>query len=91
MKYALICIDKADSLSIRLETRDRHVAHLKASELVEQAGPFLDASGDMCGSLIILEADDISQVQEFANGDPYKNAGLFESVTIKPWNRVISK
>ena len=37
----------------------------------------------MCGSLIVLEMENISQVQNFADEDPYAIAGLFKNVEIR--------
>lgn len=89
MRVALICTDKPDHLQVRLDTRDAHVAHLKANSCVEQAGPFLDAEGAMCGSLIILEVDTMAEAETFAAQDPYAKAGLFSDVRLEQWNRVI--
>ncbi|MCT8158614.1 YciI family protein [Pseudoruegeria sp. SHC-113] len=89
MKVALIAKDKPGALAIRMENRPDHVAYLKATPAVEQAGPLLDAEGAMCGSLIILEVADMAEAEAFAAGDPYGKAGLFASVELIPWNRVI--
>ncbi len=89
MRFALIAKDKPGALDIRKSNRDDHVAYLKATGAVEMAGPFLDAKGNMCGSLIILEFEDIAQAQEWAANDPYKKADLFASVEIIAWNKVI--
>jgi uncharacterized protein YciI len=56
---------------------------------VQQAGPFLDKDGEMCGSLIILDLPDIAAAQAWATNDPYAKAGLFREVTLMPWNKVI--
>lgn len=90
MLHALICTDKADHLAIRQANRDAHLAHLKAHDRVMQAGPFVNAAGEMCGSLIIFDTDDRACVEAFAEADPYAKAGLFDDVRIEAWNRVIS-
>lgn len=89
MHVALICIDKPGALEIRQANRPDHVAYLKASDAVEQAGPFLDSDGQMCGSLIILNVPDLAAAQSWADNDPYAKAGLFQSVSVQHWNRVI--
>jgi hypothetical protein len=89
MRYALIAKDKPGALEVRKANRADHVAYLKSTDAVEMAGPFLDAEGNMCGSLIILEFDDISDAHAWAKNDPYKKADLFESVEITAWNKVI--
>ncbi len=89
MRVALICIDKPGALQVRLDTRPAHVEHLKSSGVVELAGPFLDAQGNMTGSLIVLEVPDLAAAEAWAAADPYAVAGLFESVSIREWRKVI--
>lgn len=89
MLVALIAKDKPGALQIRLDNRAAHLQHIKSSGLVAQAGPFLDEQGGMCGSLLILDVADMAQAQGWADGDPYAKAGLFESVELIPWNRVV--
>lgn len=89
MLIALIAIDKPGALDLRKANRDAHVAYLKDSGVVQQAGPFLSNEGEMCGSLIILDVADMEAAQAFAAGDPYGKAGLFERVELRAWNRVI--
>jgi hypothetical protein len=83
--FALVCLDKPGSLALRLATRDAHFAYAGGSGQVRLAGPFLDAGGEMAGSLIILEADDLAAAKVWNRADPYQLAGLFESVEIRPW------
>lgn len=89
MLIALMARDKPGALDTRKANRDAHVAYLKASGVVMMAGPLLDDAGDMCGSLIVLDVADMAAAEAFAAGDPYKAAGLFESVTLDAWNKVI--
>ncbi|MEM7508810.1 MAG: YciI family protein [Pseudomonadota bacterium] len=90
MLYAIICIDKPGALQTRLDNREAHLAHIEGSDgAIVQAGPFLDGQDKMCGSLLIMEADDISAVESWSENDPYAKAGLFESVEIRPWKRVV--
>ncbi|SEM51092.1 hypothetical protein SAMN04488103_101346 [Gemmobacter aquatilis] len=89
MRVALICKDKPGALQIRLDTRAAHLDHIQTSGVVEMAGPFLDAAGQMNGSLVILSVDSLADAQAWADADPYAKAGLFESVTITEWKKVI--
>ena len=89
MLVALIAHDKPGSLSIRQENRPAHLEYLKASASVAQAGPLLNENGEMAGSLIILDVEEMSQAEDWARNDPYGKAGLFETVTLTHWNRVI--
>lgn len=89
MKFAVMCTDKAGALQIRLDTRAEHLAYIEQTGVVEQAGPFLNEAGEMCGSLLILDVADLAAAQAWADGDPYAKADLFESVTVQAWKRVI--
>jgi len=89
MLFAVICDDKPGALDVRKANRPDHVAYLKSSGAVTQAGPFLDAAGEMCGSLVIIDVADQQAADAWAAGDPYAKAGLFAQVAIRPWNPVI--
>ena len=88
MRVALICIDKAGALQTRLDTRADHLAYIEATGVVEMAGPFLDG-GAMVGSLVVLNVDDLDAAKAWAANDPYAKAGLFASVDIREWKKVI--
>ena len=88
MRIALICKDKPGALQIRLDTRAAHLDYIAATGVVEMAGPFLE-DGQMVGSLVILTVDSRTAAQDWAAGDPYAKAGLFENVTITEWKKVI--
>ena len=89
MLYAIICLDKPGALEVRKANRDDHLAHIKGAEgAIVQAGPFLDADGEMCGSLLIYEGE-LAAAQAWAAADPYAAAGLFQSVDIRPWKKVV--
>jgi uncharacterized protein YciI len=81
--------DKVGALELRKANRDAHVTYLKSGDTVQQAGPFLSETGDMCGSLIILDVADLDAAKKWAAEDPYAKAGLFREVTLMPWNKVI--
>lgn len=89
MRVALICIDKPDALHIRAENRPAHLAHIAATGVVEMAGPFLNPEGQMTGSLIILSVETLVDAESWAMLDPYSVAGLFQSVTISEWKKVV--
>ena len=89
MRVAFIGHDKPGHLQVRLDNRSAHLAHIDASGVVEMAGPFLSAEGQMTGSLVILNVDTLQAAEDWAAADPYAKAGLFESVTITEWKKVI--
>lgn len=49
----------------------------------------LDSTGEMIGSLIILDVEDMNAAEDWAAQDPYAHAGLFETVELIPWKKVI--
>ncbi|OXT02370.1 hypothetical protein B7H23_05575 [Notoacmeibacter marinus] len=94
MHYALICTDKPDSVSLRMETREQHLIWLKAHQANGRAvfgGPFLDDEGTMIGSLLIVDMPDRQAAEAMAADDPYAQAGLFASTEIRAWKWVIGK
>lgn len=86
--FAVICRDHPGALQIRLDTREAHLGFLQAEGVVRMAGPLIE-DGEMRGSLIILEAPDLATAQDWAARDPYKAAGLFASVDVIEWKKVI--
>jgi len=89
MLVALIARDKKGALQTRLDNRPAHVDYLKSSgETVFQAGPLIE-NGDMAGSLVILNVEDMAQAESWAAADPYALAGLFESVELVEWKKVL--
>jgi uncharacterized protein len=89
MRVALMTRDKPGALPIRLENRPAHLDYLKATEVVEMAGPLLDEQGQMCGSLIVLDVADMAAARDWAANDPYAKAGLFERIDLIEWKKVI--
>lgn len=87
--FALICTDKPGALPTRLANREAHLAYIKVTGAVLQAGPFLDDAGQMVGSLLILDLPDLAAAQAWAAGDPYAKAGLFGAVRLEAWKKVI--
>jgi len=88
MRVALIARDKPGALPLRLENRAAHLAHIEASGVVEMAGPLIE-DDTMVGSLIVLNVADMAAARAFAEADPYARAGLFDSVTLTEWKKVI--
>ncbi len=90
MHFVAILTDRDDGLPVRLENRPAHIEWLKAAG-VAIAGPFLDAKGDMVGSLLIIEADDEAGARDILAGDPYAKAGLFKESVVRPWRWAVGK
>ena len=98
MLYAISAQDIENSLLKRMEARPSHIARL--IELKDQgrlilAGPHpsIDVSepgeAGFSGSLIVAEFDDLQQARQWADADPYIAAGVYSSVVVKPFNKVL--
>jgi uncharacterized protein YciI len=87
MLYALICTDKTGSLATRKAKRPEHLAYLKSlGDKLVLAGPFTEEDGaSMNGSLIVVEAGSVEEARQLGAGDPFAQAGIFETVEVRPW------
>ncbi|HTK80120.1 MAG TPA: YciI family protein [Rhizomicrobium sp.] len=85
MLFVVTATDKANSLPLRMATREAHFAYARETGVIKIGGPFLDANGDMIGSLIIFEADDLESAKAWHANDPYVKAGLFAHSDVRPW------
>ena len=85
MLFVVIAIDKENALSLRLATREAHFAYARDTGVIKLGGPFLDANGEMKGSLIIFEAENMAAAKAWHAGDPYVKAGVFAASEVRPW------
>jgi len=85
MLFVVIATDKAKSLALRMATREAHFAYAQKTGVIKIGGPFLDSNGDMIGSLIIFEADDLERAKAWHANDPYVKAGLFARSEVRAW------
>ena len=89
--FAVFATDHPDSLALRQRLRPSHQAHLRGTDahrvVVRLGGPTLDDAGlAMNGTLLVIEAGSLSEVESFIQDDPYVQAGLFSSIQIRPWH-----
>ena len=98
MLYAIIAEDVPGSLENRLATRPAHLDRLNA--LLDQgrlilAGPHpaIDTNepgeAGFSGSLIVAEFGSLEDARAWAADDPYQHAGVYASVTVKPFKKVL--
>ncbi|MEO1238448.1 MAG: YciI family protein [Pseudomonadota bacterium] len=88
MHIALIARDKPGHRDARKANRDAHLAYADGTGCVVTAGPLLDDTGEMCGSLIILDLPDLDAARDWAANDPDAKADLFQSVELIQWKKV---
>ena len=98
MLYAVIAQDVADSLEKRMSARPAHVERLNALKdqgrlVLAGPHPAIDSpdpgSAGFSGSLIVAEFESLEAAQAWADVDPYINAGVYKSVVVKPFNKVL--
>ena len=98
MLYAIICQDHEDSLKKRLSVRPEHLLRLeklKQQGMLILAGPHPAIDNEdpgtegFTGSLIVAQFESLQAAQEWADHDPYTIAGVFKSVTVKPFKHVL--
>lgn len=98
MFYAIISEDIPDSLRLRKEARPAHLARLEALRddgrlLVAGPHPAIDSpdpgEAGFSGSLVIADFESLEQAQQWADQDPYVEAGVYQSVTVKPYKVVL--
>ena len=98
MLYAIIASDVANSLEKRLAARPAHIERLqqlKAEGRVVLAGPHpaIDSndpgSAGFSGSLIVADFASLEAAQAWAADDPYVAAGVYQSVSVKPFKQTM--
>jgi uncharacterized protein YciI len=96
--YAIISQDHEGSLDARLEARPDHLQRLEA---LQQEGrlvlagphPAIDSedpgAAGFTGSLVVAEFDSLQDAQAWADTDPYRAAGVYAQVSVKPFRKVL--
>jgi uncharacterized protein YciI len=88
----------ANSLEHRLAARPAHLARLeqlKSEGRLVLAGPHpaVDSNdpgaAGFSGSLIVAEFESLIAAQTWADADPYRAAGVYANVTVKPFKLVL--
>ncbi|MEE3328074.1 MAG: YciI family protein [Myxococcota bacterium] len=77
--------DSEQGAELRKQIRDQHLEHLRPhseSGRVIFGGPLRDESGNPCGSLIIVQADDLEAARAIAHADPYFREGVFKTIEV---------
>jgi uncharacterized protein len=86
--FILHALDRPDAGLRRAELREAHRAYIRRSQAgcrCVLGGPLENESGEMIGSLLVLEAEDRSSVELFLSGDPYAHADLYAERRLHPW------
>jgi uncharacterized protein YciI len=97
MLYAIIAEDRTDSLEARLAVRPAHLERLRVLQdqgrlVLAGPHPAIDSPepgpAGFSGSLIVAEFPSLAAAQTWADGDPYRQTGVYAQVRVKPFKQV---
>ncbi|MEO9274040.1 YciI family protein [Marinomonas sp. 5E14-1] len=97
MLYSIIGEDVPNSLSARQSARPAHLARLEELKnagrlIVSGPNPAIDSNdpgeAGFTGSVVIAEFPSLEEAKAWADADPYVAAGVYQTVTIKPFKQV---
>jgi len=98
MWYAVISEDIENSLEMRGKSREAHLARLTALAeegrlLIAGPHPATDSedpgSAGFTGSLVVVDFPSLDEAKAWADVDPYRTAGVYQKVTVKPFKHVL--
>lgn len=98
MLYAIIATDVENSLERRLSVRPAHLARLEKLKtegrlILAGPNPAIDSNdpgpAGFSGSLIVAEFESLEAAKTWANADPFRDAGVYAEVVVKPFKHVL--
>lgn len=98
MWYAIISEDHEGTLDKRISARPAHLARLQALQeqgrlLLAGPHPAVDSPdpgpAGFTGSLVIVDFPTLDDARDWADNDPYVDAGVYKNVTVKPFKKVL--
>lgn len=98
MLYAIIASDHPGTLQQRLAARPAHLERLQQLKnegrlILAGPHPAVDSNdpgeAGFTGSLVVAEFDSLTAAQTWAEADPYRAAGVYASVLVKPFKLVL--
>lgn len=92
--FMLLATDADDAHEARAAARPDHLQRLRdlaAQNRLLTAGPtpMPDNPEQVSGSLIVAEFDSLDAAQEWAEADPYVDAGVYAELLIRPYKAVL--
>lgn len=98
MLYVINSTDVTDSLPKRKAVRPEHLARLEQLKdegrlILAGPCPAIDSidpgPAGFSGSLIVAEFDSLEDAQAWADADPFTTTGVYETVSVKPFKKVL--
>jgi hypothetical protein len=90
VKFVILGTDGPEGAAKRPLYRQAHLQRLEQwaqQGKVILAGPLTDKTG----SLIVVEAESLEEVQTFSQGDPYMINGVFQEITVHPFMQIFPR
>ena len=97
MYYVIFAQDIPNTLEKRLSVREQHLARLKQLQkenrlLIAGPNPAIDnenpGEAGFTGSTVIAQFENLQAAKNWAEQDPYVEAGVYGEVIIKPFKKV---
>lgn len=98
MLYVIVAQDAENTLAQRLQARPAHLERLQSLDaegrlIIAGPNPAIDdvdpGQAGFTGSTVIAEFPSLADAQAWADADPYIAAGVYESVSVKPFKKVL--
>ena len=97
MLYTIVANDVDNSLLLRKSARPAHLERLQALQdqgrlLLAGPNPAIDSDdpgeAGFTGSVIVAEFASLQDARDWADADPYVEAGVYAGVSVKPFKKV---
>ncbi len=98
MLYSIVSEDVTDSIQKRPAARPAHLARLEVLKnegrlILAGPNPAIDSEdpgpAGFTGSIVIAEFNSLDEAIQWADADPYVVAGVYQSVAVKPFKKVL--
>ena len=90
MQFVITAHDGENMLEKRMAVRPRHLESLaKLGKHIVCAGGLLDDGGKMKGSVLILDFEDRSALDNYLKNEPYAAEHVWEEIKVETMNVVI--
>ncbi|AMG29601.1 hypothetical protein AL542_03780 [Grimontia hollisae] len=98
MWYVIFSQDVENSLPLRLQVREQHLARLRELDaegrlLIAGPNPAVDSEdpgeSGFTGSTVIAKFDNLDDAKRWADADPYIAAGVYKDIIVKPFKKVL--
>jgi uncharacterized protein YciI len=89
MLWIIYQVDRPNGAPIRAANKDAHLAYLEEHKHILVLGGALlaDDGVERSGSCLLINVPDRATAEHFSENEPFRRAGLFESVQIRRMRR----